>query len=84
MFLGDHLGSTAITANSSSSKVAEWCYPPQSGTYFTSGVTPASYQFTGQREEASLGFYDYGARLYAPALGRFLQADTLVPELLAS
>jgi len=41
---------------------------------------PTDRRFTGQREEASLGFYDYGARQYDPALGRFLQADTLVPN----
>ncbi len=41
---------------------------------------PTDRRFTGQREEVSLGFYDYGARPYAPALGRFLQADTIVPN----
>jgi RHS repeat-associated protein len=37
-------------------------------------------RYTGQRWEASVGFYDYGARSYDPALGRFLQADTIVPN----
>ncbi|MEZ4864102.1 MAG: RHS repeat-associated core domain-containing protein [Caldilineaceae bacterium] len=49
-----------------------------------SGTTPTSYKFTGQREEASLGLYYYGARWYDPALGRFigspLGADTIVPN----
>lgn len=39
-----------------------------------------SYKFTGQREEASLGLYYYGARWYDPALGRFIQPDTIVPN----
>ena len=38
------------------------------------------YQFTGQRNEASIGLYHYGARWYDPALGRFIQADTIVPQ----
>ena len=40
-----------------------------------------AYHFTGQREESGLGIYDYHARWYDPALGRFLQADSLVPDL---
>ncbi len=36
-------------------------------------------RYTGQRWEASLGLYDYGARFYSPGLGRFVSADTVVP-----
>ena len=43
------------------------------------GGLPTDRQFTGQRREASLGFYDYVARQYDPALGRFLQADSIIP-----
>ncbi len=49
-------------------------------TRFTSGTTPTSVRFTGQREEAVLGLYDYNARWYDPALGHFLSPDTLAPE----
>ena len=38
------------------------------------------YQFTGQRNEDAIGLYHYGARWYDPALGRFIQADTIVPQ----
>ncbi len=41
-------------------------------------------RYTGQYHEAGLagaeGLYYYNARWYDPALGRFIQADTLVPE----
>ncbi len=47
---------------------------------WSANCLPTDRRFTGQREETGLGFYDYGARPYDPALGRFLQADTLVPE----
>jgi RHS repeat-associated protein len=36
--------------------------------------------YTGQRWEAGIGLYDYNARYYDPALGRFVQADTVVPS----
>jgi RHS repeat-associated protein len=38
------------------------------------------YQFTGQRNEDAIGLYHYGARWYDPALGRVIQADTIVPQ----
>lgn len=34
----------------------------------------------GQREEISFGLYYYGARWYDPAIGHFVQADTIVPN----
>ncbi len=37
-------------------------------------------RYTGQREDATIGLYFYGARYYDPVLGRFVQADTVVPE----
>jgi RHS repeat-associated protein len=36
--------------------------------------------FTGQRAMAGLGIYHYNARFYSPKLGRFLSADTIVPN----
>jgi RHS repeat-associated protein len=55
---------------------------PYGETRYTWGTTPTDRRFTGQRsEEASLGsLYDYGARFYSPYLGRFLSADTMVPQ----
>jgi len=48
-------------------------------TRYTSGTTPTTYRYTGQREEASFGLYYYNARWYDPQLGRFAQADSIVP-----
>ena len=46
----------------------------------SSGTVPTDRRFTGQREETGLGLYDYVARRYDPLLGRFIQADTIVPS----
>jgi len=75
---GDHLGSASLTTNASGAKVSIMRYLPYGGLRV--GGMSTDRRFTGQREEVSLGFYDYGARPYDPALGRFLQADTIVPN----
>ena len=59
--LGDHLGRTAYKVYATT-EIGEMHYLPWGGTRFTSGQTVTSYKFTVQREEASLGLYDYGAR----------------------
>jgi RHS repeat-associated protein len=46
----------------------------------SSGTTPTDYHFTGQREEITLGLYFYNARWYDSSIGRFVQADTIVPN----
>jgi RHS repeat-associated protein len=41
---------------------------------------PTDRRYTGQRWDGGLGLYDYRARYYDPALGRFIQPDPLVPD----
>ena len=55
-------------------------YYPYGGVRWSSGTLPTEYGFTGQRWEAGLGLYYYRARWYYPALGRFISADTIVPN----
>jgi RHS repeat-associated protein len=43
-------------------------------------VSETDFGYTGQREYASIDLLDYHARWHAPSLGRFVQADTLVPD----
>ena len=74
------LGSTSLTADSSGGKYGELRYFPYGGTRYTYGTTPTSFRFTGQREDATIGLYFYDARYYDAALGRFISADTLVPQ----
>jgi RHS repeat-associated protein len=80
--VADHLGSTSLTLDANGSKVGELKYTPYGETRSTWGGTPTDRRFTGQRQEdSSLGsLYDFNARFYSPALGRFLSADTIVPD----
>jgi RHS repeat-associated protein len=41
---------------------------------------PTDYLFTGARYEKELGLYLLGSRWLDPTLGRFIQADTIIPE----
>ncbi len=76
----DHLGSAALATTVTGTLLSQRRYLPYGETRWSSDPFPTDRRFTGQREEVTLGVYDYGARLYAPGLGRFLSADTLVPE----
>jgi len=67
----------SLATDAGGAKMSEMRYTPFGETRF--GDAPTDRRFTGQRHEAGLGLYDYGARYYDPALGRFLQADSIVP-----
>jgi RHS repeat-associated protein len=41
---------------------------------------PTRRQFTGQINDSEIGLYFYNARYYSSAIGRFLSADTIVPD----
>jgi RHS repeat-associated protein len=82
--LSDHLGSTSLTTNTSGALVAELRYAAWGETRYSSGTTAIDYRYTGQREEASFGMYFYNARWFDPVLGRFAQADTMIPAALYS
>jgi len=87
--LGDHLGSTSLTTDSNGNKISEIRYKPWGETRYTwtdPALDPSPayamtrYQYTGQFSyEAEFGLYFYNARWYDSQLGRFAQADSIVP-----
>ena len=77
--LGDHLGSSSVTTNASGVKTASALYKAFGETRFSSGALGTDYKFTGQRKQAELGLYFYGARWFDPSIGRFISPDTIVP-----
>jgi RHS repeat-associated protein len=81
--LNDHLTSTAITTNSSGARLntnTELRYFPYGAARYDTANQQTIYRYTGQRIETGTGLYDYGARWYDPLIGRFLSADSIVPN----
>jgi RHS repeat-associated protein len=86
--LGDHLGSTSKVANFDGLSVqSQQLYKPWGEKRYPTGAPtlPTTFRYTGQRSETGLGpsggegLMFYNARWYDPALGRFIQADSIVP-----
>ena len=75
--LSDHLGSSNVVmqvgGGVETQTYSAW------GELRTGGISSTKRQYTGQINESSLGLYFYNARYYDAALGRFIQADTIVP-----
>ena len=78
--LKDHLGSSSVVTDSTGAVVGEQRYYPFGETRLATGSMYTDKLFTGQRAMADLGIYHYQSRFYSPKLGRFLSADTLVPN----
>ncbi|MCP4128061.1 MAG: hypothetical protein GY753_13495, partial [Gammaproteobacteria bacterium] len=82
----DHLGGTSVIVNGGGTPLWKDLYAPYGDLRYHWDSTPSydqtQYRYTGQRFEPDLagGLYDYLARFYDPTLGRFIQADTIVPE----
>jgi RHS repeat-associated protein len=76
----DHLGSSSIITDKNATKVEDIFYYPYGEMKFHTGSINVGHKFTGQEYDAETGLYYYGARYYDPKLGRFISADTMVPE----
>ena len=79
--MSDHLGGTNVTARGTDGvELGKVLYRPWGETRFSTGTTPTTWRFTGQREDVTIGLYYFNARYLDPVLGRFTQPDTIVPE----
>jgi RHS repeat-associated protein len=75
----DHLGSTSVVVDSSGAVVSRQLYRAFGAPSYSSGTDLTDYGYTGQRADDSIGLMYYNARWYDPTLGRFTQADTIIP-----
>jgi RHS repeat-associated protein len=81
-FHKDHLGSTSAITGSDGLEVAPSSeFLPFGMDRNDDGQNVSDYKFTDQEQDDEIGLYNYNARLYDPALGVFVSADTVVPDL---
>ena len=75
--LSDHLGSSSVVVDVSGQVVEEGYYLPWGGERGNQEIELTDYGYTGQIREGDIYFFN--ARYYDPAIGRFMQAGTIVP-----
>jgi RHS repeat-associated protein len=78
-FVTDHLGSTTKLINIDGTEYSNMEYLSWGSDKVTPPDIGTSFKYTGQRQ-AEAGLYFYNARWYDPKIGRFIQADSIIPE----
>jgi len=76
----DHLGSSNVITDATGALVELAEYSPYGSLSRHEGSANVPQKFTGKRLDASTGLYFYSSRYYDPSLGRFIQADSVVPS----
>jgi RHS repeat-associated protein len=76
----DHLGSSSIITSLTSTKIEDIHYLPFGSSQTDTGNISVNHKYTSQEFDAETGFYYYNARYYNPILGRFISADSIVPD----
>ncbi len=80
----NHLGSVNVVTDEQEKVVERRDYKPYGDPFNWIGPKSGSREFAltfdGQRYDDATGFYYFGARHYDPELGRFITADTQVPD----
>ena len=82
-FVRDHLGSVRAVVNDAGTVLETDDYYPLGGllpTGTSTALQPEKYQGKEWNPAASFNVYDFGARLYDPALGRWLSQDPLAEK----
>jgi RHS repeat-associated protein len=80
--LSDHLGSNSLILDTTGNVVGETRYTAWGEERSSTGTVSTDYTYTGQYSNTDdFGLMYYKARWYDPVLGRFAQADSVVPDI---
>ncbi|MFH1442953.1 MAG: RHS repeat-associated core domain-containing protein [Candidatus Micrarchaeota archaeon] len=74
----DHLGSTTLVTNESGAVVEDTNYKPFGEPLYDA---KSRFLYTGKEKDSETGLMYYGARYYNPKIGKFTQADSMIPDL---
>jgi RHS repeat-associated protein len=82
--MNNNLGSVSLELDKNAQLISYEEYFPYGGTAIITGVSQAEvklkeYRYSGKERDDSTGLYYYGARYYAPWLGRWLKPDPSGP-----
>jgi len=77
---GDHLGSTSVASSDSGALHSRQGYTPYGEVRYVTGELPTEFGFTGQRNDSYIKLIQMGARWYDAQIGRFVSADTIIPN----
>ncbi len=76
----DHLGSATVLTDKNGNRVETAEYLPFGELRESTGSWTTDYKFTDHELDTETGLYNFDARLYDPAVGRFISPDPLVQE----
>ena len=81
-YLQDHQGNNRVVANQAGQKEEVNHYYPFGGTFASADGSVQPYKYNGKELDTKKGlnWYDYGARMYDAALGRFTVIDPLAEK----
>jgi RHS repeat-associated protein len=80
IYHSDHLASPNAVSDQTGATVEFSENTPYGSISRKEGTVKVAHRFTGQRLDEETGIYFFGARYYDPEIGRFAQADTIVPS----
>ncbi len=79
-FHKDHLGSSTVMTDVYGATLEASEYMPYGSLRDHVGDEVTNYKFTDQELDPESGLYNYDARLYDSVIGRFISADTFIPD----
>ncbi len=75
----DHLGSVGLITNENGTKVEAALYSPFGE--IVGGGAVSRYDYTGKKFDSVFDDYDFNARRMNSQLGKFIQPDSLLPNI---